>query len=181
MVLDIKAYAFYTLNQNSLSTSHRSGTCLDHTVMEFGALSVTENERNNYDFLLTPQAGIKGTSKPIYFRVRINENSDTLNKQTLEWCTYHMCWKYPTATKAVREVPAVKYAKRLANQVLSGLENFRYGGSTWFGKTFELINPQDADENGEIRPYIRMTTVDGEELGNMFNVVDLPFRHHLAA
>mmetsp|Transcript_13807 Transcript_13807/g.27990 ORF Transcript_13807/g.27990 Transcript_13807/m.27990 type:complete len:1077 (+) Transcript_13807:697-3927(+) len=168
-------------NRRGQTVNVYSGTCLDHTVMEFGALSVTENERNNYDFLLTPQAGIKGTSKPIYFRVRINENSDTLNKQTLEWCTYHMCWKYPTATKAVREVPAVKYAKRLANQVLSGLENFRYGGSTWFGKTFELINPQDADENGEIRPYIRMTTVDGEELGNMFNVVDLPFRHHLAA
>jgi hypothetical protein len=63
----------------------------------------------------------------MYYRVRLNENANwgpsksnvtPLTKETLENCTYHMSYQYATAPKAVREVPVVKYAKRVASQVL---------------------------------------------------------------
>lgn len=68
-----------------------SGTVVDHpSVLELGTLlqisddDVTSiqalndtNKRSfgasedNYDFLLTAQGGLKGTSKPVYYRVRL--------------------------------------------------------------------------------------------------------------
>ena len=121
----------------------------------------------SFDHLLTAQGGMKGTSKPIYYRVLLNENAfwgphdgtgevTPLTKENLELCTYHMSLKYPTATKATREIPAVKYAKRVANQVLSGLKYLREG-STWFDKTFVLEYPEDTDyDDSERRPYMKM-------------------------
>jgi hypothetical protein len=125
-----------------------SGTVVDHTITELGALKIQDDvpddfidqlkdkskvlfpsssASSSYDFLLTAQGGLKGTSKPMYYRVRLNENANwgpsksnvtPLTKETLENCTYHMSYQYATAPKAVREVPVVKYAKRVASQVL---------------------------------------------------------------
>ena len=97
-----------------------SGTVLDHSIMQLGTqmdgLSIDEATMRNIpsnsegrmqlfplkdescdDFLLTAQGGLKGTSKPIFYRVRLNENkvwgptgATPLTKDTLEKCTYQM-------------------------------------------------------------------------------------------
>jgi hypothetical protein len=38
-----------------------------------------------------------------------------------------MAFKYGSATKAVREIPVIKYSKKLGNQQLSGLKYLREG------------------------------------------------------
>ena len=59
----------------------------------------------------------------------------------------------------MRELPAIKYAKKLANQVLSEvrvLEN----GINWFSKNIRLVLP--ADDTGteeEQRPYLELVRV----------------------
>jgi hypothetical protein len=59
----------------------------------------------------------------------------------------------------VRELPAIKYAKKLANQVLSEIR-YLETGTNWFGKRTSLIFPQD--DHGteeEQRPYLQMVRV----------------------
>jgi len=128
-----------------------SGTCLDHTIMDFkNTLQISSDETPNnvdgikifsepnsagYDFLLTSQGGLKGTSKPIYYRIILNENAvfapnspgaSPLTKDLLETATYHMSFQYSTATKAVRAVPVVFYSSRHANMVM-GYFNYLRG------------------------------------------------------
>jgi len=121
-----------------------SGTCLDHTVMDFrNKLNMTETlpedpsielfevKDEGYDFLLTAQGGLKGTSKPIYYRVLLNENAiwkkgpTPLTKDALQLCTYHQSYQYGTATKAVRSVPVVYYSKRLAEMAMGYINYLR--------------------------------------------------------
>jgi hypothetical protein len=45
-----------------------SGTLVDSLITSYGASD------DMFDFLLTPQGGLKGTSKPMYYRVVTNEN-----------------------------------------------------------------------------------------------------------
>lgn len=58
-------------------------------------------------FYLVAQGGMKGTSKPVKYIVSVNENSapvDGMIGLTLEnliECTFHMAWKYPSATKVL--------------------------------------------------------------------------------
>ena len=54
-------------------------------------------DHSSDDFLLTAQGGLKGTSKPMYYRVRLNENKiwgpqggTPLTKEDIERCTYQM-------------------------------------------------------------------------------------------
>ena len=152
----------------------------DNTVMELGTLlKITDDDTASvrelnsprkvyfgpsgpsYDFLLTAQGGLKGTSKPIYYRVRLNENAvwgprgcTALTKENIANCTHQMCYKYGSATKSVREVPIIKYAKKLANQVLSSLKYIREG-TEWEGKKLRLEYPlEDKDDLSDIRPYV---------------------------
>lgn len=63
----------------------------------------SDQSDSSFDFLLTAQGGLKGTSKPVYYRVLINENSvfkvkgfpqaTQLTKQTIEKMTYHMAFQ----------------------------------------------------------------------------------------
>eukprot|EP00588_Corethron_pennatum_P003372 CAMPEP_0194288282 /NCGR_PEP_ID=MMETSP0169-20130528/36486_1 /TAXON_ID=218684 /ORGANISM="Corethron pennatum, Strain L29A3" /LENGTH=864 /DNA_ID=CAMNT_0039035237 /DNA_START=14 /DNA_END=2608 /DNA_ORIENTATION=+ len=121
-----------------------SGTCVDSKILDVkdSLLTATkdiprepskcfEDPRDDgYDFLLTSQGGLKGTSKPVMYRVLLNENvvwrpqgdcrldGSPLSKEKLQLCTFHMAFQYGTATKAVRDVPVVKYSKRLAGNIL---------------------------------------------------------------
>jgi eukaryotic translation initiation factor 2C len=81
--------------------------------------SGTSLQCGDSSYYLVAQGGLKGTSKPVKHIVIINENECPV--ETLKNLTYQMCYKYPTATKAVREVPLIKYAKKLANQVFSSI------------------------------------------------------------
>jgi uncharacterized protein (DUF2132 family) len=66
-----------------------------------------------------------------------------------------MCHKYGSATKAVREVPLVKYAKKLANQVLSSLKYLREG-TEWERKRLCLEYPPEEEEDN--RPYVKVVS-----------------------
>ena len=96
-----------------------SGTCVDNTIMDANNVLKRSEMKDlppelrrfdvpdgGYDFLLTAQGGLKGTSKPIYYRVILNENAEygvrnatPLTKEKLELATYHMSFQYSTATK----------------------------------------------------------------------------------
>lgn len=136
-----------------------SGTCVDHTINAFWdskglAIKIpSEAERTvinqlrsdltlfeiestytqGFDFLLTAHGGLKGTSKPICYRVVLNENLvwknashvTPLTRDTLQEMTYHMSYQYATATKCVRMVPVVYYSQRLAN-IASGYIGCKY-------------------------------------------------------
>mmetsp|Transcript_13918 Transcript_13918/g.25407 ORF Transcript_13918/g.25407 Transcript_13918/m.25407 type:complete len:806 (-) Transcript_13918:62-2479(-) len=185
-------------------TNVHAGTVLDHTIMQLGTKlriadddveSIREsngdkvifgtNDGASDDFFLTAHGGLKGTSKPIYYRVRLNENAvwgprggTALTKQNIEDCTNQMSYKYGTATKAVRDVPVVKYSKRLSNQVLGQLKYLREV-SRWPNRTYELVQDRPDDE-GDRRSYLKVTKEDGTVL-NQYNIVEMPFRNHLAA
>lgn len=96
------------------------------------AVNVFQNVEKYNDFLLTAQQGLKGTSKPVFYRVVLNENlryrpdgnptvATALTKEKLQKLVYLMSFQYGTATKAVRRVPVVGYSKRLAEIVLGCL------------------------------------------------------------
>ena len=83
-----------------------------------------------YDFLLIAHGSGKGTSKPVHYRMILNENAahvpahvrgvggSKLTKEKLELATYAMSFQYSTATKAVRLVPVLYYSTRCAETVL---------------------------------------------------------------
>lgn len=137
-------------------------------------------------FYMVAQGGMKGTSKPVKYIMHCNENENPANGhggltlQNLIKCTYQMCWKYPTATKAVRELPAIKYAKKLGNQVLSSL-SYLEASCWWFDKDIKLVCPlEDMTNDEETRPYLEIKSVDGR-VEKQYNLVEMPFRNHLAA
>ena len=63
----------------------------------------SSTRQDSIDFLLTAQGGLKGTSKPVYYRCLLNENSvygvdgypeaKPLSKRMLEKITYHMAFQ----------------------------------------------------------------------------------------
>ena len=62
-------------------------------------------------------------------------------------------------SKAVRELPAIKYAKKLANQVQSEVR-FLENGANWFGKYTTLVFPKDDTGTDEDqRPYLELVRV----------------------
>jgi len=59
-------------------------------------------------------------------------------------------------TKAVRELPTIKYAKRLANQVLSSLLCLE-AGCHLFDRNVRLVSPvDDTGTEEEMRPYLEV-------------------------
>jgi len=117
---------------------------------------------------MTSQGGLKGTSKPIYYRVLLNENAiwkasencTPLTKEMLQTCTYYQSYQYGTATKAVRGIPLIYYSGRLANTGM-GYVNYLRGRREGLrlDEGPELIEPVDeqteedenlpTDRNGE--------------------------------
>ena len=78
-----------------------------------------------------------------------------LNRERLMNMTYQMSYKFGSATKATREIPVLKYAKKLGNQVLSGLKYLR-DGMVWDGKECVLEYPvENAEDESDNRPYVR--------------------------
>jgi eukaryotic translation initiation factor 2C len=147
--------------------------------------SGTSLQCGDSSYYLIAQGGLKGTSKPVKHIVIINENESPvdgigLTLLNLTNLANQMCYKYPTATKAVREVPAIKYAKKLANQVFSSIR-FLENGCEWFERKVRLICPEgDTLTEDELRPYLKLTRIDGTE-GISYNILQTPFRNHLAA
>ena len=97
---------------------------LDEEVQRSPACMFRRVEESSYDFLLTPHGGLKGSSKPVYYRVLLNENDiyvsggSPLSRTDLEALTYQQSFLYSTATKATRSVPVVQYSKNLASQAM---------------------------------------------------------------
>jgi len=168
-------------------TNVYSGTVVDdELVLELGTLlCISENEtarirelnqpnktvfnsqsNSSDDFLLTAQGGLKGTSKPVYYRVRLNENAcwgpakcTALTRENLMNLSYQMCHKYGSASKSVRELPVIKYAKKLGNQVLSGLKYLREGVIVEDEKHYILEHPHDdVEEDSDSRPFVRVVS-----------------------
>jgi len=105
------------------SKSSRSGNVPSGTLVDS---CITSHESDgSFDFLLTPQGGLKGTSKPMLYRVILNENvagRERLTRDDIYNMTYRMAFQYGTATKAPRKVPVLLNSERLANRVI------KYGG-----------------------------------------------------
>ena len=82
---------------------------------------------DGFDFFLTAQGGLKGTSKPVYYRVLLNENyvwkptsgkGSPLTADMIKKVTFAMSHQYGTATKATRMIPVIHYARRLAETAI---------------------------------------------------------------
>jgi hypothetical protein len=71
--------------------------------------------------------GLKGTSKPVFYRCIWNENfmyrqeanHSQLHKTALENVTFGLSFQYGTASKATRSMSVIYYAERMANAGLS--------------------------------------------------------------
>lgn len=87
----------------------------------------------------------------MYYRVILNENAvwrpnskcSPLTREELQICTYHQSYQYGTATKAVREVPVVKYSKRFSNIVLEYLPYIR--------NSLVLMNSEEEISNDSLK------------------------------
>ena len=116
---------------------------------------------NNYRLSLIL---IPGTSKPVYYRVLLNENfspngGTPLSSDVLQRITYHMTFQYGTATKAVRSVPVVYYSSRLAN-VGMGYINYLRGVHAKSGSLSQLVKKMTIEDEGLVKRKGR----DGEEI-----------------
>lgn len=69
-----------------------------------------------------------------------------------------MSFKYGSATKAVREIPVIKYAKKLGNQLLNNLKYLREGvtmGPKAYCVQYKLEYPPDGmEDEADSRPFI---------------------------
>eukprot|EP00978_Attheya_sp_CCMP212_P040323 scaffold218766_cov50-Attheya_sp.AAC.2 len=153
-----------------------SGTCVDKLIMPFQngmQLSTSENQisrekpagtnmqlfelsDSGFDFLLVAHGGLKGTSKPIFYRTILNENfvwrknesSTALTKEMLQQCTYCMAFQYGTASKAIRHVPVVEYSKRLSSMAM-GYVGYLLGRKGTSNSYIGLAEREPDDNNGE--------------------------------
>lgn len=169
-----------------------SGTCVDKTLMDqierlglddcpvdgkrmdMEPRLYSEPGSGGYDFLLTAQGGLKGTSKPVHYRIIWNENAvhqkgngSCLTKEKLEIATYEMSFQYSTATKAVRLVPVIRYSAKCAETVL---KYFRYLKNESEISTMELDDIVDYGRSGSgvRKVYVRR---DAESIGGDFSIL----------
>ena len=81
---------------------------------------------------------------------------------TTKWLKYihdPPVWFSVLSTQAVRELPAIKYAKRLGNQVLSSLP-YLEASCRWFNKDIKLVCPlEDMTNDEETRPYLEIVSL----------------------
>lgn len=129
-----------------------SGTLVDHVVDDYKL-----EEGGSFSFLLTAQGGLKGTSKPMYYRCILNENerppmrfaNDTsknltgLDKSSMHELVYGLAFQYGSATKSPRKVPVLLNSEKLANRAINYGPYLSHVGVT--------IIPDDNNENHLIR------------------------------
>jgi len=140
------------IGRNKDKFNVHSGTVVDSVIVDAEeeqgserAKLYSEKGDLGYDFLLIAHGSGKGTSKPVHYRMIMNENaghkqdegSSKLSKELLEQATYEMSFQYSTATKAVRLVPVLYYSSRCAETVLKYLRHLQYEG---------LVVPKGLDE-----------------------------------
>jgi hypothetical protein len=90
-----------------------SGTCVDEPGILLGASDDCS------DFFLVPHGGLKGTSKPVYYRIVADENN--IGKSILAEFTYNLSFQYGTATKATRAISVCQYSNRICNSIQGNL------------------------------------------------------------
>lgn len=100
-----------------------SGTCVTDSrvisqIIDASGMQVYEGGANR-DFILIPQHGLKGTSKPVYYRV-LKLGIDG-SQQNIRDVTYSLSFRYATATKAPRLPAVLLYSQRVAGVILSCL------------------------------------------------------------
>jgi eukaryotic translation initiation factor 2C len=126
-----------------------SGSCIDDVIVDgppanvYGEIHTQRMQLNNpnkitcfsepgsngFDFILVAHGSGLGTSKPVHYRVLLNENvvlkagenCTPLTRETLENLTNQMSYQYSTATKAIRMVPVIYYGSRLATMTIKYL------------------------------------------------------------
>ena len=78
--------------------------------------------------------------------------------------------------QAVREIPVIKYTKRLGNQVLASLSCLEMG-CNWFGKDMKLVIPNDdTGTEEEMRPYLEVVRTPSNNFAvNMCLSMLIPF------
>jgi hypothetical protein len=91
-----------------------SGTCLSDLIAPFSGMELAENR---FGFLLTARVGLKGTSKPVLYKVLMNENN-SLTQELLQFLVYCQSFQYPTAPKATRRLLVVQDSKRIEEQTI---------------------------------------------------------------
>jgi hypothetical protein len=69
---------------------------------------------SDFDFFLLSHAGLKGTSKPSYYRVLRDEAR--MNVDDLQQFTFYLCHNYSRCTRSVSVVPAVYYSHLAAKR-----------------------------------------------------------------
>eukprot|EP00560_Eucampia_antarctica_P000688 CAMPEP_0197840494 /NCGR_PEP_ID=MMETSP1437-20131217/45641_1 /TAXON_ID=49252 ORGANISM="Eucampia antarctica, Strain CCMP1452" /NCGR_SAMPLE_ID=MMETSP1437 /ASSEMBLY_ACC=CAM_ASM_001096 /LENGTH=214 /DNA_ID=CAMNT_0043450117 /DNA_START=692 /DNA_END=1336 /DNA_ORIENTATION=- len=119
------------------SLRHNTDAVSNESKNNGNLLSVSDNNGiTGFDFFLTPQGGLKGTSKSVHYRMLFNENSiwqpddgpsTLLTRDKLEEMVYHMSFQYGSATKAVRLIPIIHYSKKVAG-IFLGYLNYLRGG-----------------------------------------------------
>lgn len=110
-------------NNNPASKNVPSGTLVDSLVDD------SFLDGSDGSFLLTPQGGLKGTSKPMLYRCLVNENdkvsrkvlvknpqATSLSKSVLTELVFDLAFQYGTATKAPRKVPVLLNSEKLAQR-----------------------------------------------------------------
>jgi ribosomal protein S17 len=158
-----------------------SGTCVDNVIMPFAKMGLAEDPLS---FLLTAQGGLKGTSKPVFYRMLLNQNG-SLTREVLESVVFGLSFQYPTATKATRRLSLAQYCKRLSEQLISYLPYIdgRRGSLKGFAHFPHLV----VDGDGTVRSDHSERNLISKELLPDFcpRLVNgewqAPLRPHLAA
>jgi len=110
-----------------------SGTLVDDTIIDQreklqlppAFLAYKDESPLVKDFFLVAHGGLKGTSRPMYYRVLLNENAvhgdpkhKPLDNKELQLLTYHQSFFYGSASKTVRSTPLVRYCTEYANKII---------------------------------------------------------------
>ncbi|KAJ3124752.1 hypothetical protein HK098_000898 [Nowakowskiella sp. JEL0407] len=93
--------------QNASEGDSKSGNIPSGTVVDRDVVHPCD-----YDFYLTAQAGIQGTSRPTHYHILWDENDFTPDE--LQEITYRLCFLFNRCSRAVSLVPAAYYAHLVA-------------------------------------------------------------------
>lgn len=104
-----------------------SGTCVTDSRVISHVIDDKGSEGHViHDFILVPQHGLKGTSKPVYYRVlRLGIGG---SQQAIRDVTYSLSFRYATATKVPRLPAVLLYSQRIAGVILACLPELQSKG-----------------------------------------------------
>jgi len=100
---------FSALSNDDQYKDTTSGNLLPGIVVETGITHPTD-----YDFFLLTHAGIKGVSRPCYYRILLDENK--IHPDQLQTFIYHSCYLFARCLRSVSLFPAVYYADLLCER-----------------------------------------------------------------